>query len=163
MTARRFAGEAEIEAVGRGLIACDYPPAQFDHAAHWAAALWLLRQAPAIDAARDMPGFIRRFNVAAGGANTDTDGYHETITRASIRAAAHTLAEALPDAPLHEVCNRLLETPLGRSDWTMRYWTKARLFSVEARRRWVEPDIRPLPWPEASAPPASCAPRQRRA
>ena len=146
MSARRFASEAEIEAVGRGLIACDYPPKRFDHAAHWAAVLWLLRQAPEIDAARDMPGFIRRFNVAAGGANTDTDGYHETITQASIRAAAHALAEAPADAPLHEVCNGLLETAFGRSDWILHYWSRERLFSVEARRRWIEPDLNPLPW-----------------
>jgi hypothetical protein len=29
----------------------------------------------------------------------------------------------------------------------MRYWSKPRLFSVEARRRWVEPDLAPPPYP----------------
>jgi hypothetical protein len=26
------------------------------------------------------------------------------------------------------------------------YWTRERLFSVEARRNWVEPDLAPLPF-----------------
>jgi hypothetical protein len=43
-------------------------------------------------------------------------------------------------------CNALLRSRLGEPDWLMEYWTRARLFSVEARRAWVEPDIRGLPF-----------------
>jgi hypothetical protein len=39
-----------------------------------------------------------------------------------------------------------MESPFGKSDWPLAYWTKARLFSVEARRSWVEPDVAPLPF-----------------
>jgi hypothetical protein len=40
----------------------------------------------------------------------------------------------------------LMSSPLGKSDWPLAYWTRARLFSVEARRSWVEPDLEPLPF-----------------
>jgi hypothetical protein len=62
-----------------------------------------------------------------------------------LRAAASFLAERR-DEPLYAVCNALMEGEFGKSDWLLAYWTKERLFSVEARRVWVEPDIRPLPF-----------------
>jgi hypothetical protein len=35
---------------------------------------------------------------------------------------------------------------MGRSDWLFRYWSKPVLFSVRARKSWVEPDLAPLPF-----------------
>ncbi len=118
------------------------PRAEWTHAAHFAAALWMLREGT-IDA---LPETIRRYNAATGTANTDTTGYHETITRASVRAAAACLDANAPDRPLWEIANDLMVSPLGRSDWLMSYWRRERLFSVEARKVWVEPDLKPLPW-----------------
>ena len=46
--------------------------------------------------------------------------------------------------PLHEVLDGLMAGPLGRSDWPLAYWSKARLFSVDARRNWLEPDLKPF-------------------
>ena len=88
---------------------------------------------------------IRAYNEATGGANTDTRGYHETITQASIRAARAFLVEA-PTGPLFVTCNALMRSRLGDPEWLMEYWTRPRLFSVEARRAWLEPDLRELPF-----------------
>ena len=49
-----------------------------------------------------MPTMIRAYNEATGGANTETRGYHETITQASLRAARSFLMER-PKKPLFEV------------------------------------------------------------
>ena len=92
-----------------------------------------------------MPGFIRVYNEATGGANTETSGYHETITQASIRAARAFLVKA-PVRPLFVTCNALMQSRLGTPEWLLEYWTRARLFSVEARREWLEPDIKRLPF-----------------
>jgi hypothetical protein len=43
-------------------------------------------------------------------------------------------------------CNALLASPLGKSDWLLGYWSRTLLFSVEAGRGWVEPDLKPLPF-----------------
>lgn len=94
---------------------------------------------------RDLPGPIRAYNEAIGVPNTDTGGYHETITVASLRAARAWLM-ITPGAPLYRALNELLVSKYGRSDWPLACWSKPVLFSVAARRGWVEPDLRPLPF-----------------
>ena len=137
-----FDSDGQIERIGRGLIDCSLPKPQWTHAAHFAAAFWILGQ-PTMLAERDMPGLIRAYNEATGVANTDASGYHATITLASLHAARRWLA-ARPDTPLHVALNELLASPFGRSDWLLSHWSRERLFSVAARREWAEPDLRPL-------------------
>ena len=139
-----YSSDAEIERIGRGLIDRSLPKAEWTHAAHFAAAFWLLRR-PDVNAARDMPGFIRAYNEATGTPNTDAGGYHETITLASLRAASAWLT-ARPDASLHVALAELLASSFGRSDWLLTHWTRPVLFSVAARRGWIEPDVKPLPF-----------------
>jgi len=136
--------EADIVRIGRGVRDLTLPKPEWTHAAHFACALWVLTQ-PGLDAARDMPGLIRAYNVATGVANTDTEGYHETITQASIRAARHWLAQRR-GAALSAVLAELLASPHGRSDWLLRHWSREVLFSVLARRQWVAPNLAPLPF-----------------
>jgi len=136
-----FDGDEDLARIARGIADTTLPRADWTHAAHFAAALWMLREGT-ID---DLPGIIRRYNAASGTANTDTTGYHETITLASVRAAAAVLA-GRPGEPLWQVANALVASPLGRSDWLLAYWRRERLFSVEARKAWVEPDLQTLPW-----------------
>ena len=140
-----FSSDAEIVAIGCGVLELTLPKPRWTHAAHFAAALWLIRCRQDLDAARAMPGIIRAYNEATGVANTDTDGYHETITQASLRAARNFLLQD-PRRSLFETCNALLASRLGKSDWPLCYWSRALLFSVEARRGWVEPDLKPLPF-----------------
>jgi len=96
-------------------------------------------------AMRAMPGLIRAYNEATGVPNTDTGGYHETITLGSLRAARAWLATRA-DRALHEALNELLASEYGRSEWLFAFWSKPLLFSVAARKAWVEPDLRPLPF-----------------
>ncbi|HEX7945637.1 MAG TPA: hypothetical protein VF495_13280, partial [Phenylobacterium sp.] len=65
------------------------------------------------------------------------------ITQASLRAAATWLR---PGVGLSEALAALLASDHGRSDWLLRYWSKPVLFSPNARRAWVEPDLQPLPF-----------------
>jgi hypothetical protein len=139
-----FCSDADIHRIGRGLLDHSLPKSEWTHAAHFAAAFWLL-QHPRLQARRDMPELIRSYNVATGVANTDSGGYHETITLASLRAAGAWLA-ARPDVALHQALSELLVSEYGRSDWLLAYWSRSVLFSVRARRGWVEPDLRPLPF-----------------
>lgn len=140
-----FTSDAEIAAIGRGVIELSLPKTRWTHAVHFAAALWLISCRRDLDASRAMPGFIRAYNEATGVANTDTDGYHETITQASLRAARSFLQDS-PQRSLFMTCNALVASPLGKSDWLLGYWSRALLFSAEARRNWVEPDLKPLPF-----------------
>ncbi|MEA3141547.1 MAG: hypothetical protein QOK23_3716 [Gammaproteobacteria bacterium] len=140
-----FTSDDDIDAIGRRVLDLSLPKAQWTHAAHFATALWLMARRPDLDPSSAMPGFIRAYNEATGVANTDNSGYHETITQASLRAARNFLV-LHPDRSLFANCNALMASPLGRSDWLLAYWSRDRLFSVEARRRWQEPDLKPLPF-----------------
>lgn len=135
----------EIERVARGMMACALVKAEWTHAAHFASALWLIRARGEAAARAEMPGLIRRYNESVGGRNTETEGYHETITQASLHMAAKALAEAGEGAALSEVLAALLAGPCGRSGWIFAHWSEAALMSPGARRAWTEPDLAPLP------------------
>jgi hypothetical protein len=140
-----FVSDEEIFGIGRGLLDHTLPKPAWTHAAHFAAAAWLLQCRKDINVARDMPYMIRAYNEATGVANTDSGGYHETITQASLRATRAFLAER-PQLALFAAVNELLRSPLGQPEWLLEYWSRGRLFSVEARKCWVEPDLAPLPF-----------------
>ena len=139
-----YSSDADIQRVGQGLMDRSLPKAEWTHAAHFAAALWLMRSG--YDALAVMPGLIRAYNEAQGGVNDDANGYHETITQASLRAAAGILALNGPEVPLFAIVNALMATNLGNPNWLLEYWTRDRLMSVDARRAWLEPDLKALPF-----------------
>lgn len=141
-----YMNDHEIERIGTAFIERSLPKPEWTHAGHFAAVLYLLRHRPDWDVSAALPPLIRAYNEATGVANTDSGGYHETITQASIRAARHALSAHGPEVALHRVVNTLLESDMGRSDWLLRYWSRPTLFSVAARRHWVAPDLAPLPF-----------------
>ncbi len=140
---RLFADAAEVRRVGAGLLDCTLPRADWTHEAHLAACLWLLTERPDILPERDLPAIIRRYNESVGGVNDDTQGYHETLTQLYIRGVRHFLA-GCEAADLLARVNGLLAGVTGQRDWPLRFYSRERLFSVAARRGWIEPDIMPI-------------------
>ena len=142
---RLFTTDAEIERLGDGLLACTLPREDWTHEAHLAATIYLVVRRADIDLDAELPGIIRRFNESVGGVNSDTEGYHETITRSFLDGVRIFLKEADVSEPLHALVNGLLLSPMGRRDWPLRFYSRGRLFSVEARRSHVAPDIAGMP------------------
>ena len=142
---RFFTSDAEIEHLGEHFLARTLPKAEWTHEAHLATTTWLLLNRPEIDVDDELPGLIRSYNESVGGVNSDSEGYHETITRAFLHGVRLFLAEADATTPVHELVNELLLSPMGRRDWPLRFYSPARLFSVDARRHLVPPDIAALP------------------
>jgi hypothetical protein len=142
---RPFTSDADIISVGERFLACALPKEEWTHEAHLATTTWLLLKRPDIDVDKELPGLIRRYNESVGGVNSDSEGYHETITRVFLAGVRLFLGEANPKEPLHELVNELLLSPMGRRDWPLRFYSRERLLSVEARREFVAPDIAALP------------------
>ena len=142
---RLFTTDAEIEHLGEGLLACTLKREEWTHEAHLAATTYLLFRRPDVDLDRELPGIIRRFNESVGGVNSDSEGYHETITRVFLHGVRLFLAEADTSEPLHDLVNELLLSPMGRRDWPLRFYSRPLLFSVDARRTFVPPDLAALP------------------
>ena len=141
-----YASEADIIRIGEDFSACTLPKDEWTHAAHFAAALWLMRYHPDLDAGREMPRLIRAYNESVGGVNDDTGGYHETITQASLRALRGVLDANPPETPVYQIVNALMASDMGNPNWLLEYWSRDLLMSVEARRRWREPDLKALPF-----------------
>ena len=142
---RLFTTDAEVIRLGEGLLACTLSRKDWTHEAHLAATTYLLLKRPDLDLDKQLPDIIRRYNESVGGVNSDSEGYHETITRVFLHGVRLFLAEADLEEPLHELVNELLLSPMGRRDWPLRFYSAERLFSVEARRKFVPPDVAALP------------------
>jgi hypothetical protein len=141
---RLFVEADHIRAIGQRLLDRSLPKHEWTHEAHLAATLWIIVERPDIMPETDMRAIIASYNEAVGGVNDDKGGYHDTITHSFIAGVRHWLAgsEALD---LLDRVNGLLLSPQGRRDWPLAFYSRDRLFSVEARHHRVDPDLAPLP------------------
>jgi hypothetical protein len=117
---------------------CSLPKAEWTHDAHVSAAIALVRRAGEDRARRLLDRLIPRLNRSHGTANTDTSGYHATITAYYVRAVSVCIAEGLGDAAI-------LADPRTSREAPLRHWRRETLFSVAARRGVAAPDLLPLP------------------
>jgi hypothetical protein len=141
---RLFPDDAAVRRIAHGLLDRSLPRPEWTHEAHLAACLCLLTEHPGIDLPRELPGIIRSYNEAVGGVNDDTQGYHETLTQLYIFGVRGYLA-ANAAGSLVERVNALLGSALGQRSWPLRFYSPDLLFSVAARRGWVEPDLESIP------------------
>jgi len=86
---------------------------------------------------------VRRYNESVGGQNTDTSGYHETITVMWIALLDGLLRESglMERAAFAALA---VERFVGQRDIFRRYYDFDVVKSVEARRSWVAPTLKSL-------------------
>ena len=134
---------AEDEIV-RGFLACTLPKSQWTHLAHLRVGLWHVLEHGAQGALELLRVRICAYNESTGVANTDSSGYHETITRFYVGVIdAFTCTSDLA-RPFDDLARELI-VRYGDRDLPLRYYSRERLFSVLARRSWLPPDEVPLP------------------
>ena len=135
----------DTESLVRLFLDRSLPKPAWTHVAHLRVGLWHVRRfgaARAVDLLRER---ISRYNEAVGTANTSTSGYHETLTMFYVKVIdAFVSADASPDQEADTLERRLLEA-VGDRELPLRYYSRECLFSSEARRQWVAPDLQPLP------------------
>jgi hypothetical protein len=130
--------------IAREFIAQTLPKTEWTHEAHLRTGLWhALRFSD--EAALDLlRARIRAYNESTGGINSEAAGYHETITRFYLVMIRAFLQSVDRRRPVDELAQELIER-CGDRELPLRHYSKERLFSVEARLGWVEPDLLPLP------------------
>ncbi len=118
---------------------CKLPAADFTHAGHVAVAAHAIFHGPeqALDRLRVA---IRRFNESVGGENTDTAGYHESLTRLWCIVVARTLASAGP-ANDYAAARAAVQTLGHRRDLYREYYSWDVVADRDARRSWAAPDL----------------------
>ena len=132
--------ETEIDAFLAEFEAGTLPKARWTHGAHLLTGACYVHALGEAAAIGKMRLCVIRHNQSVGTANTDTSGYHETITIAFIKLLAGLLREA---------------APIGRAEFTAlavqrfeadrgilrRYYDFDLPASVKARRSWVPPTL----------------------
>jgi hypothetical protein len=136
---RLFSCADDIRATGEAMLACTLPKEAWTHEAHLSTCLWLLLERPEMDIDQEIGGYIRRYNVSVGGVNDSQSGYHETVTHVFV-AGARAYLDRTGDTDLLSAVNGLLTSPEGARDWPLRFYTRDRLFSVDARLAFIPPD-----------------------
>ena len=120
------------------------PFADWTHAAHIAMACCYIRKLPKADLLRTLRRNIKNYNVRGGGKNTDTSGYHETLTVLWLWVLADYLESFADGTPRLEQVMQAVEK-FGANRLYPEYYSYDVVKSVEARRRWMEPDVKQLP------------------
>jgi hypothetical protein len=121
------------------------PKAEWTHHAHLAVGTWHVHRYGVTKAVGLLRDRIRALNDSHGTGNTDSGGYHETITRAYAHLIAGFLGGCSDGTTLSQRVEALLASPLAGKDALLEYYSGERLMSVAARREWIEPDLKPLP------------------
>jgi hypothetical protein len=120
------------------------PRAEWTHAAHLRVGAWHVHHHGAGAALELLRTRITRLNERHGTVNSDTSGYHETITAAYVRLIEAFLATFAAEVALEARVESLLAGPLGDRAALLRFWSRKALMSPAARRAWVPPDLAPL-------------------
>lgn len=111
---------------------------EWTHEAHVRVALEYVKALPHPKALDKMRSGIERLNAAHGVPQTDTGGYHETLTRVWLRMVRMAWERWGAWDPLWDW--------LQDKRAVLRFYSRDCMMSREARYGWVEPDIAPLEW-----------------
>lgn len=115
------------------------PKEQWTHEAHFIVAFWYCTHYPLPHAVQKITSGIKTYNISLGGLNTDSAGYHETITLFYMA----TIARYVITNGISDVCNEqvtaLLQQPFMARDYILHFYRKEVLQGSRARLNWVEP------------------------
>ena len=135
---------ADLEEFCERFRACGVRREEWTHRAHLAVGAWHVDRFGTGEAlARLRPG-ISRLNESFGNENTDTAGYHETITAAYVHLIGEFLRRCPRELSLDERVKLMLSAPLARPNVLLTCYSESLLMSPLARKQWVEPDRLPL-------------------
>jgi hypothetical protein len=139
---KRYQNEDEIEAIVQGFEGCTLPDAEFKHAEHLTVALSYLHRLRLTvpEAMTRMREALYRFLDHYAG---NRQAYHETITLFWIKLVNSFLDTADTARPVTDLANELIES-YGNSNFIYDYYSREHLLVGEAKKVWVEPDLKPL-------------------
>lgn len=132
--------DADVLWIYNGIKDRSLPKAAWTHGGHLCGAVGILCDIGLERAEHTMPDLIRRYNEATGVQNTESDGYHHTVTLFYLRAINRFLTRKMEQS-IGEIAIAVLASSIADKAFLQKYYSHERLFSVEARKNWVEPDI----------------------
>lgn len=123
---------------------CTLPKSAWTHEAHLRVGLWHLMHYSSQTALNLLRECIQRYNIVCGVVNTETSGYHETITQFYLKVIIYFLEQHDVSQPIDQLAETLIEE-WGERHLPLIYYSKDRLMSKAARQCWVEPELAQMP------------------
>lgn len=120
------------------------PAKYWTHEAHLTVAVWYLSQYSKDEASCLLRAGIIAYNVASGGKNTPTGGYHESITLFWIDIIHAFLQKIKKDLSIEEKIQQFLASPFSDKNILFEYYKKEELMSIKARARWIAPTLKDI-------------------
>ena len=120
------------DAIADAMTACRLPKSEWTHEAHVQAGLSLVLRMGASRALATLREAIPRYNISTNTPNTDTGGYHDTLTVYYVWAIDELLRDGISPKDI-------VSQPLVSRTAALQFWERDDLFSVQARRHWVAP------------------------
>lgn len=132
--------EDKLEALLAAFLDRTLPAEQWTHHAHLLVGTMLARRMPQAELLPLLRQAISGYNVASGGQNTDSAGYHESIT-AFYATVLGAYARRTAHLPLAEAARHLLQSPLEDRKVVLRAYLPETLKTVAARLSYAAPDV----------------------
>ena len=124
------------------------PKARWTHAAHIFTGACYVHSFGESAAIARMRERVSAYNVAVGGQNTATSGYHETITLFWIKILAKAMEEATQlsgdRSARSQFAHACVERFVGQKSIYADYYDFDLVASAEARQIWMAPNRRPI-------------------
>ena len=137
-----YQSDDEIRSLVNEFEACSFHPSEFKHQQHLAVALWYVTNLPYEEASERMKRGIQRLAASHG-----KTGYHETVTVFWLRVVRGFLTGSAGVDSIAVLTNQLIER-YGDKNLILDYYSAELLASPEAKSNWVEPDVKPLRFPD---------------
>jgi hypothetical protein len=119
------------------------PKEQWTHSAHLLTGAWFVHQLGEEAALDHMRTCVKRYNLAVGGQNTATSGYHETVTVFWIKLLSEFLRE---HPPMHRAAfvKHAVEHFAPQRNIYREFYDFDVVASTAARATWIAPTLRSL-------------------
>jgi len=134
----QYTTTAEIISIVEGFESCRTDKDAFKHQHHLVVAVVYLQELSPSDAARRMRANLLHF---LDHHQVDRGKYNETITVFWFELVTGVLKKLHNDATLVEKCNKVVES-FNNTGVVFEYYSRERLFSDEARKSFVRPDLK---------------------
>lgn len=122
---------------------CSLPEQQWTHRSHVRVAYLYAIREPVSRATDRMRRALQKYNATVDTPETVDRGYHETITRAFMGLIGDAIRRDGPFISAAAFCDAHPE--LLTKSVLRRYYSREHIVTMEAKQRFVEPDLQPLP------------------
>ena len=133
-----YQSEKEIEAVVKGFELCTTAKEDFKHRNHLTVAVWYLSNSSLPEAFEKVRDGLFKFLDHHG---VGREKYHETLTIFWLKLVHGVMAEVSSPTDLVETTNTVVDR-LADTRVVFEYYSEELLWSDEAKRNWIEPDLK---------------------